>query len=167
MYNLMRTDERTELVHQGVIMKAVVVERESDESFDLAMKKGIERSQVYVGIFGKDYSSPTQKEYHAARQRGLPIFVYYYTQPPHTAKGLHTKVTRFLGEIEPDFRIRGNYRKIEARNDTELVDLILSDLACKIVDLAREAVSFRRMLLEKAPDDVIAAILRARKSVFE
>ena len=168
MYNVMRTDERDELVHQGVIMKAVVVERESDESFDLAMKKGIEKSQIYVGIFGKDYSIPTQKEYHAARQRGLPILVYYYTQPPHIAKGFHTKVTRFLEkDVKPELRIRGNYGRIEAHDDMELVDLILNDLACKTVDLAREAMSFRRMLLEKAPDDVIAAILRAKKSVFE
>jgi hypothetical protein len=171
MYNSKRTLEEDEigvLVHQGTVLKAILVEKESEESFDERMKAGINSSQIYVGIFGNRYSDPTCKEYEYARKLGLPLLVYYFTMPARTARNVDTNVVRFL---EKDVRkrvvIRGNYRRIEARTSTELIDLILSDLACTAVDIIREAVATRRMLLEEAPNGVISAILTARKTVFE
>ena len=167
MYNVKRTEEQEELVHQGIVMKAVLVEAESDESFDIAMKRGLKGSQIYVGIFGRDYSIPTAEEYMYARKLGLPILVYYFTKDSRKAKDCRGKVANFLKkEVKPHVRIRGNYSKIEIREERDLVDLILADLACKTTDLVREAVSIRQLFLE-APDTVIATVLRAYKSVFE
>ena len=167
MYNMKRTEEQEELVHQGIVMKGVRVEAESDESFDIAMKRWLNDSQIYVGIFGRDYSIPTAKEYGYARELGLPILVYYFTKDSRSAKDCRGKVVNFLNkEVKPHIRIRGNYSRIEIREERDLLDLILADLACKTTDLVREAVSTRELFL-KAPDTVIAAIIRARKSVFE
>jgi hypothetical protein len=173
MYNEQRTleeDEKAEFVHQGIIMKAILVERGSEESFEESMKAGIDAAQIYVGIFGNQYSEPTRKEYDYARQLGLPLLVYYFTDPPKVAKGSHSRVVRFLKRDVQNthhVHIRGNYRKIEAREFTELIDIILSDLASKAADMVREAIAVRRMLLEKTPDSVIGVILRARKTVFD
>jgi len=167
MYNAKRTEEQEELVHQGIVTRAVLVEAESDESFEIAMKRGLTDSQIYIGIFGKNYSIPTVKEYDYARKHGLPILVYYFTKPPRKAKDARGKIVNFLNtEVKPRVRIRGNYSKIEVREEQGLLDLILTDLACKTTDLVREAVSVRRLFLE-APDAVIATVLRARASVFE
>lgn len=170
MYNEERThdeDERAILVHQGKVMKAILVERGSAESFEEAMKNDLDKSQIYVGIFGNRDSEPTRKEYDYARQLGLPLLVYYFTVPPRIARGLHTNVVRFLGAQTRQVRIRGNYRKIVARTPTDLIDIILSDLACKVPDIVREAIAMRQMLVEKAPVSVIGAIQKVRKTVFD
>lgn len=171
VYNSERTleeDKRGVLVHQGRLMKAILVEKSSEESFDERMKKGLDDSQIYVGIFGNQYSDITCKEYEYARKLGLPILVYYFTEPAKMAKGLQTKVLRFLRkDVRKDIVIRGNYNKIEARTPTKLIDLILADLACLVADNVREAVALRRMFAKQTPDGTIGAILRARKTVFE
>jgi hypothetical protein len=96
MYNQKRTDEEHEIVHQGVITQGFIVEGEHDESFDLAMKRGLGSSQMYVGIFGKRSSGPTKKEYKAARRLGLPLLIYYFTKPPRKASSVHDGVVKFL-----------------------------------------------------------------------
>lgn len=174
MYNSKRTLEedspkKAELVHQGKIMRALLVEKGSEGSFEEAMKKDIKLSQIYVGIFGNHYSEPTRKEYEYARKLGFPLLVYYFTESPRIAKGSHCKVVRFLqNTVKNDqVHIRGNYGRVEAHDQTELIDIILSDLACKAADIVREGIENRRMLLAKAPDAAIGAILRARKSVVD
>ncbi len=162
MYNNRRTTDEDELVHQGIVMKAVLVEAESAESFDAAMKRGLAESQIYVGIFGRDYSEPTIKEYRMACDLGLPLLIYYFARPPRTAKSSHGKVVNFLKEkVKRHVPIRGNYSRIEVREERDLIDLILVDLACKTTDLVREAIAMRQMLL-KAPDDVNSALVRAQ-----
>ena len=171
LYNSERTleeDEKGVLVHQGILMKAILVERGSQESFEQRMKDGLDSSQIYVGIFGDQFSDPTCREYDYARKLGLPLLVYYFTVPPRIAKGVTTKVVQFLAKnVQKQVVIRGNYRRIEARTPSELIDIIPSDLACTLADIVREAIRIRSMLLGGAPDGTIAAILRARKTVFE
>ena len=172
LYNDKRTLEedepsKAEFVHQGTLFRAIIVEKGSAETFEERMKNGLNDSQVYVGIFGNQYSPITCKEYEYARELGLPLLVYYFTQPARIAKGAQTKVVRFLKKnVRKELVIRGNYRKIEARTPTELVDLILSDLACLVADNVREAIALRRMFTKEAPDSTIGAILRAKKPVF-
>lgn len=174
MYNEKRTLEedsprKAKFVHQGRVMEGLLVEKGSEESFEEAMKKFIKKSQIYVGIFGNSYSERTREEYEFALKLGLPLLVYYFTDPPKIAIGSHSKVARFLQyDVKDDkAHIRGNYGRIEAHDPTELIDIVLSDLACKVLDIVREGIDDRRMLLEKAPDATIGAIVRTRKNVFE
>lgn len=167
MSNVLRTNEREEFHHQGVIMQGFLVERESDESYDVAMRRGIDVSQVYVGVFGKEYSKATVDEYREAREKGLPLLVYYFTEPPQKAAGLHSKVIKFLErEVKPAVKIRGNFSRVTMRERDELIDQVLVDLAARVADLARESVAVRRLILEKAPPELLGAILRAKRSVF-
>jgi hypothetical protein len=168
MYNQTRTDEEHELVHQGAITQGFVVEEESDQSFDLAMKRGINSSQFYVGIFGKINSEPTRKEYRAARRLGLPLLIYYYTEPPRIASRTHGSVVNFLEkEVKPFVKIGGNFRELRLRNEDNLIDCILNDLTSRVTDLVRESVATRKLILEQAPSDLLAAILRSGKPIFE
>lgn len=168
MFNDERTQDEEEIVHQGIIMEGFLVEKESGESFDALMKEGTETSQIYVGIFGNRYSEPTVKEYKAARKIGMPLLVYYFTRPAHRAAGLQTRAVKFLErEVKPFVKIRGNYSRIVVRQNNELVDYVLADLAAKVTDLVRESVAVRRMVLENAPVELLAAVLRAKRSVFE
>jgi Domain of unknown function (DUF4062) len=49
-----------------------------DESTHHASVDEVDRSQVYVGIFGGRYSSGiTEAEYRRARERDLPCFIYF------------------------------------------------------------------------------------------
>ena len=133
------------------------------------MKEGTETSQIYVGIFGNRYFEPTVKEYKAVRKIGMPLLVYYFTRPAHRAAGLQTRAVKFLErEVKPFVKIRGNYSRIVVRQNNELVDCVLADLAAKVTDLVRESVAVRRMVLENAPVELLAApVLRAKRSVFE
>jgi len=98
---------------------------------------------------------------------GLPLLVYYFTEPARIAKGVKTKMVRYLKKnVKKELVIRGNYKRIEARTPTDLIDLILSDLACKVADNVREAIALRTMLIKAAPDSTIRAVLRAKKPVF-
>jgi len=167
LYNEKRTAQKEELVQQGNITKAVCVERGSKESFDVAMKEGLDQSQMYVGIFGNRYSAATVKEYSTARSQGLPLLIYYFAEPPHTASGLRTKTVQFLNrEAKPRVIIRGNYNRVIFRRREDLIDQILIDIARTIADLVRESVSVRRLLVQEAPDALLGAILRAKQTVF-
>ena len=173
MYNKQRTNEEEEaakFIHQGVVMKGLLVEGTSGESFDQRMKKLLDVSHIYVGIFGNNYSDPTRREYNYACKLGLPLLVYYFTVPPQKAKGTTSKVVQFLDKTvrsRNKLVIRGNYRKIEARKPNELIDIILSDLACTVADIAAEGITGRKMILESAPTAIIDAVLRARRTVFQ
>ncbi len=172
MYNDKRTyDEddpsKAKLVHQGVMLKGLIVEEGSAETFEERMKNGLDTSQIYVGIFGNQYSPVTIREYEYASKLGLPLLVYYFTEPGRIAKGVKTKMVAYLKKnVRKELVIRGNYKRIEARTPTDLIDLILSDLARKVADNVREAIALRAMLIKAAPDSTIGAVLKAKKPAF-
>ncbi|MGH8064427.1 MAG: DUF4062 domain-containing protein [Candidatus Entotheonellia bacterium] len=62
-----------------------------DESTHHASLDEIDRSQVYVGIFGGRYGSGiTEAEYRRARERGLPCFIYFKDEANIPADGHET-----------------------------------------------------------------------------
>jgi energy-coupling factor transporter ATP-binding protein EcfA2 len=59
-----------------------------DESTRCASLAEVDRSQVYVGIFGGRYGSGiTEAEYRRARERGLPCFIYFKDETDMPAEG--------------------------------------------------------------------------------
>ena len=62
-----------------------------DESTHHASLDEVDRSQVYVGIFGGRYGSGiTEAEYRRARERGLPCFIYFKDEANIPADGHET-----------------------------------------------------------------------------
>jgi hypothetical protein len=66
-----------------------------DESTHHASLDEVDRSQVYVGIFGGRYGSGiTEAEYRRARERGLPCFIYFKDEANILADGRETDLKR-------------------------------------------------------------------------
>jgi hypothetical protein len=109
-----------------------------DRKITLAMNK----SQLYVGVFGKEYSPTTVREFFDAVERGMTTLVYYYTTPPSPLtqlEGSGDKVYQFLMEsVKPKTLIRGNYSRIMLRTDGELEDEVVVDLLAELTDMVRQ-----------------------------
>src|SRR5262249_51629746 len=58
------------------------------ESTERASLDEVDKSDLYVGIFGGHYGSGiTEKEYRRARERNLPCFIYFKNDRVVTAEG--------------------------------------------------------------------------------
>jgi hypothetical protein len=91
----------------------------------------VDRSHVYVGIFGARYGSGiTEDEYRRARERGLPCFIYFKDEATITLDKSETS-TRKRGQI--------NRLKAELRQAHVITEFISPDnLAAKLLaDLHR------------------------------
>jgi hypothetical protein len=132
------------------MMKAELIEERRGDIIPEDIKKGLENCSIYVGIFGQVYSEWAIAEYFEARANDLPLLIYYVKKkkksrspPQHGIRGRKSKVEQFLEAQVKRFgiRIRGPYENVES-----LYDEILRDLAYEMSELAREAVSVRRII---------------------
>ena len=102
-----------------------------DESTHRATVDEVDRSQVYVGIFGGRYGSGiTEAEYRRARERGLPCFLYFKDEAIIPAGGRETDLKQAdqLGTLKEELR----------RLHTILTFTTPDDLAAKVTaDLHR------------------------------
>ncbi len=58
------------------IMRAELVEKKGGTTIKGDISAAMERSAIYVGIFGNRFSEPVQLEYEEAKRRGLPVLVF-------------------------------------------------------------------------------------------
>lgn len=139
------------------LMIAEVVELDRGTTIGGDIKKALDRSQVYLGMFGREFSDPTVAEFHYARTRGLHTLVYYFTQPPRIGNTMYDPVRRtgdpvvefLFNEVKSrGIRIRGNYSKISVSKQEQLEDEMFSDLASLMLDMASESAAVRSVILE-------------------
>jgi hypothetical protein len=120
---------------------AEVVEYGRGGDIEKKMTDAMNKSQLYVGLFGKEYSERTKLEYFDAVKRGMTTLVYY-ARPSHTLKelkGSSNKVYAFLmKEAKPRTLIRGNYQRKIIRSLDELEDEIVVDLLAEVTDMVRQ-----------------------------
>ena len=101
------------------------------------------RSQLYVGIFGREFSERTVDEFHDAVKRGMSPLVYYYTEPPSVLKSKAESSTKddlvydfLVNQVKPTgLVIRGNYNRIVIRTQPELEDEIVADLSAEMLEM--------------------------------
>jgi hypothetical protein len=147
--------------HRGVfarrVMTAEVVESDRGTTIGGDIRKALDRSHIYIGIFGKEFSKPTIAEFRYARSLGLHTLIYYFTRPPKIgsklfdpARGIKNPVTEFLvTEVKSrGLRIRGNYRKISLNTAEDLENEIVADLAWLMSEMVRESAAIRRIVLQ-------------------
>lgn len=132
------------------IIKAELIEESRGDIIPEDIKKGLENCSIYIGIFGKIFSTWSVAEYLEARQSGLPLLIYYVKRQRRPGRpsmrrvrGRRSYVEQFLENEVGRFgiRIRGPYPKVEV-----LYDIILKDLAYEINELVKEATSIRRLI---------------------
>lgn len=131
------------------IMHGVLIENERGDVISKDIDKWIDRTSIYVGIFGIDYSDWTVNEYKKALSRGLPTLIYRFELEKRSKlqKGRKSKIQRFLdNEVKnKGVRIRGPYRRKQ-----DLIDSVLNDLAIQIIEMVTEDASIRK-IVQKCP----------------
>jgi len=128
--------EKPDYYQQLIVPEIVEYARGGDieKKMNIAMNK----SHLYVGIFGKEYSERTAQEFSEAQNRGMNALVYYFTDPPTPLKDQaipkkQTKVHQFLMElVKPKILIRGNYSRVEIKTRQELEDEIVVDILAEL-----------------------------------
>jgi len=120
---------------------AEVVEYGRGGDIEKKMTDGMNKSQMYVGLFGKEYYERTKLEFLDAIKRGMTTLVYY-ARPSHTLKelkGSSNKVYAFLmKDVKPKTLIRGNYQRKAIKTLAELEDEIVVDLLVELTDMVRQ-----------------------------
>ncbi len=128
--------------HHLIVPEVVEYSRGSDveRKINIAMKK----SQLYVGIFGLEYSNTTVKEFDQALDRGMTTLIYFFTEPPAPlkSKSLTKSQSEFydflIDEVHPKTLIRGNYKRVEIKTRQELEDEIVDDILAELTVMIRQ-----------------------------
>ena len=118
-----------------------IVEYTRGGDIEKKIADAMKRSQLYVGLFGKEFSERTRREFLDAVNRGMTTLVYY-ALPSHTLKelqGSSSKVYDFMmNEVKPRTLIRGNYQRKLIKTLAELEDEIIVDLLAELTDMVRQ-----------------------------
>ncbi len=120
-----------------------VVEYRREGNIQQKIMKALNRSHLYVGIFGNEYSQPTVDEFHEAVKRGMNTLVYYFTVPPSTLKekaGTPSKPNQvhdfLMGQVKTaNLTIRGNYKNLVIKTPSDLEDEIVADLSAEVMEM--------------------------------
>ena len=141
--------DNEEFVHKR-IMRGILVEQKTGASIEDDIRKGIDESAIYVGIFGRIYSERTVSEFKEARAQGLPLLIYQFKRgrrrgkpKRHEKRGRKSKVLKFLeAEVKAlDIRVRGPFQSAET-----LESIILADLADQVSQLVQEVAIIRKTI---------------------
>jgi hypothetical protein len=121
-----------------------VLEYSPGADIDRKINMAMEKSQLYVGVFGREYSSTTVKEFGKAIDRGMTTLVYYFTEPPAPLKNKITGKSQskfydfLMEEIRPKVLIGGNYKSIKFKTRQELEDEIVVDVVAELTVMVRQ-----------------------------
>lgn len=119
-------------------------------NIDRKMRTIMNRSHLYVGLFGNEFSKRTTKEFLDAIDRGMTTIVYYFAGSKQTLKCVSNsrdKVYEFLmSEVYPKTFIRGNYKAIRIKSYTELEDEIVLGILAELTSMVRQFHAVRRAL---------------------
>jgi hypothetical protein len=129
--------------------RAVLIEEEQGVVISKNIREKIEKSSIYVGIFGKKYSEWTVAEYCEARRMGLPLLIYHLKKGPsgRRAGGRKSAVEKFLENEARRFDIRV---RIFSKEE-EIPANVINDVAFEIAELVKEAISHRGIIFKSLP----------------
>jgi hypothetical protein len=146
-HRLRRAINLVEFVDQH-IMKAILIEDQRRPVIKQEIKDKIEKSAVYVGIFGRVRSGWTIAEFNEARERGLPLLVYHFKRttrpgrPRQRAPGPLSPAERYLARHVMPLSI--NVRTY--RSEAGLIQGVLQDLTTQVADMVNENAKIRKTI---------------------
>ena len=122
------------------IMKAELVEKKGGTTIKGDISAAMERSALYVGIFGNRFSETVQSEYEEAKRRGLPALVFEI--PPSKKetrdKRLKTLISRMKRVDDTRVMMIGAKR--------ERLDIITRRIAAMVADMVLQNKEIRATL---------------------
>jgi hypothetical protein len=107
-----------------------------------ASLRAVEKSDIYVGIFGREYSETVIKEYQKAVEGRLPCFTYL-----KTARRRDPRVSEFVDDV-----LKNQFHYFEFHNNAELEQQLESDLRRFILDTIMLGLEERRKKKEEVKD---------------
>jgi len=105
-----------------------------------ASGKAVRKSDIYIGIFGKEYSEITVKEYREAVKRRIPALIYL-----KKIKQREQKLQDFL-----ESEVKSNFIFHEFSSNKKLLQQIEDDLNDFIFDLLQDGLELYKKRKEKA-----------------
>ena len=125
------------------LMTGILIEDQRRPVVFAEIRRELDKSSVYIGIFGRQHSDWTVAEFKYAKSLGLPLMVYVFGGGGSRHRpGRRSRVTRFMNEeVRPIVKVREPYTKLDP-----LLDAIMSDLAVVACDMVREATDIRKRL---------------------
>jgi hypothetical protein len=102
-------------------------------------------SDIYVGIFGEEYSSTTIKEYDEAVKKRKPCFIY-------VKKAVRDpRLEKFIGE-----EVKNRFKFFEFTQNNELYNQVENDLKVFVLDTLRDGLEARAAQKDKIEKLIIA-----------
>jgi uncharacterized protein YutE (UPF0331/DUF86 family) len=121
-----------------------------------ASLRAVEKSDIYVGIFGREYSETTIKEYQKAVECSLPCFTYV-----RIARRRDPQLSKFIDDI-----LKNQFHYYEFRRSADLELQLESDLRRFILDTIILGLEERAKKKEETKD-LMAKEEKTRPTTFE
>jgi len=136
------------------VMRARLIENQRGPIIASEIRKALDETSIYVGIFGRQLRDWPVAEFRYAKARGLPQLIYRYERrlrpgrPRICKRGRIGAVDRFLKEevVSAGIRVNGPYRSLE-----NLLEIIPEDLANLVSVMVRENADIRKMMCTGMP----------------
>lgn len=133
-----------------LVMRGCRIENQRGPVVEAEIRRELDSSSVYVGIFGRQLREWPVREFRYARACGLPLLVYKYGRGTRRqrSRGRMRDVDRFLErEVKGNgIRVRGPYSSLE-----RLPEIILADLVIVGAEMIRENADIRKRLCAGMP----------------
>jgi len=133
-----------------LVMRGRLIENQRGHVVEAEIRRALDDSSVYVGIFGRRLRDWPVREFRYAKACGLPQLVYKYERGTRRrpSRGRISDVDRFLErEVKGNgIRLRGPYSSLE-----RLPEIIMADLVILGVEMVRENADIRKRLCAGMP----------------
>ena len=130
------------------LMKGLLIEDERGPVIKQKVKTHIDKSAIYLGIFGRVRSKWTIAEFWEARDRGIPLLIYHFKRvtrpgrPRQATGGPKSPAERFLRAHVRTLSIFVSTHHSEAG----LLKKLLQDLAFQTTELVNENAQIRKVI---------------------
>ena len=130
------------------LMKGILIEDERGPVIKQKVKTHIDKSAIYLGVFGRVRSKWTIAEFWEARDRGLPLLIYHFKRatrpgrPRQTTGGPRSPAERFLRTHVRALSVTVSTHHSEAG----LLKKVLQDLAFQAAELVNENAQIRKTI---------------------
>ncbi len=127
------------------IMEAELVDKRSGTRIHGDIRAALQRSTIYIGIFGDEYSEDTKLEYLEARRRGLPIIVFDVVPAKRTKGKRDSRVEDFLtSQVKKLDDVRVTRILTRPSRPGEVLNIIIQRLANVVTELVQQNLTVRK-----------------------
>jgi hypothetical protein len=129
-----------------LLMKAELVEKRSGTTISGDIEQALANSNIYLGIFGKMYSTIAVREYRVARKLGLPIVMFEIATRQKAISDGDPKVKDFLDRVKKVDGVRVITLTVKRSSPGEFLGVITQRICNTIAEIANQNLRIRKVL---------------------